>query len=161
MNLRKITVVLAALVALATPNLAEAKHRHGGGSCDGIHRCRCGSTQTSHFNLPRVYNGHNLWQAVEWTHAFPRTDAHAGAVGYVRHGGPTGHVFRVVSVTGPNTALVADDRGTYERNLSGAIFADPSGNRAVPVTTTYHAKSRKGRHMQVAQFEPQDRLAVH
>jgi hypothetical protein len=158
MNLRKITVVLAALVALATPNLAEAR---GHGACDGIHRCTCGSTQTRHFGFPRIYNGVNLWQARGWVEAFQRTSLRAGVVGYVRHGGPTGHVFRVVQPTGPNTALVADERGTYERNLSGAIFVDPSGNRASPATTMYHAKSRKGHPMQVAQFVPVDRLTVH
>ena len=145
MNLRILTVVLAALVALATSNTAEARHR--GGACDGIHHCTCGSTQTNHFGFSRIYNGHNLWQAVEWIRAFPRTDAHPDAVGYVRHGGPTGHVFRVVQVTGPETALVADEKGTYERNIHGATFVDPHGNT---MTTTYHAKSRQDKPTQVA-----------
>jgi hypothetical protein len=116
---------------------------HHRGSCDGIHRCRCGSTQTAHFGLPRMYNGHNLWQAVEWTRAFPHTSAHVGAVGYQHsNASPTGHVFRVVAYAGGCRATVSDDAGTYERDICsrGAIFVDVAGGGAP--TTTYSVRSR-------------------
>jgi hypothetical protein len=124
MNLRYLFVAAIAVVALSTP--AEAHHRHHGGSCDGIHRCRCGSTQASFFGLPRMFHGHNLWQAVEWIMAFPHTSPHAGAVGYQHGGGPTGHVFRIVNYAGGCTATVSDDRGTYQRNICsrGATFVN-------------------------------------
>ena len=117
---------IACLVALIVfSGTAEARNRRG--SCDGIHRCRCGSTQANYFGLPRVYKGFNLWRAVEWKRAFPRTTAHAGAVMYQHGGGPSGHVSRIVEVTGKCRAIVADDAGRYERNLCirGAIFVDP------------------------------------
>src|ERR1039458_9691420 len=52
-------------------NRVHHYRRHArGGSCDGIHRCRCGSTQAAYFGLPRVYKGFNLWLASEWARAF-------------------------------------------------------------------------------------------
>lgn len=123
---------IACLIALACLLIspAEAKHRHRGGLCDGIHRCICGSTQANRLGLPRYVNGHNLWQAAEWPRAFPHTTARAGVVGYQNRGGPTGHVFQVIEVTGPDRAIVSDERGQYERNMRGAIFVDPNGNAA-------------------------------
>ena len=115
--------VVAVSATLVLSNQAEARHR---GNCDGIHRCVCGSTQANHFGLPRIFKGHNLWQAVEWVRAFPHTTAHAGAVMYQRGGGPTGHVSRIVSYSGGCRATVADERGQYERNICsrGAQFVD-------------------------------------
>lgn len=132
----------AAAILLLTSAADARTHR---GACDGIHRCRCGSTQTAHFGLPRIYNGHNLWRAVEWIRAFPRTSIHPGAVGYVRHGGPSGHVFRVTAYNGGATATVSDDRGTYERRITNAIFVDP--------TQTFSAKSRHHIFTQVAAYD--------
>ena len=116
-------IVLILLVVFS--GTAEARHR---GGCDGVHRCRCGSTQANYFGLPRVYKGNNLWQAIEWKRAFPRTTAHAGAVMYQHGGGPTGHVSRIVEVINKCMAIVADDAGQYERSLCtrGAIFVQPS-----------------------------------
>jgi len=167
MNLKRITFVLAAIALLGFSTQADAR-RYGG--CDGIHRCRCGSTQTAHFGLPRNYNGHNLWRAVEWIKAFPRTDAHAGAVGYVRHGGPSGHVFRVVQPLGNGKAVVADDKGTYTRNISNATFVDPNGNGVRAATSTMHAKAHKHKYaykahrghyrVATAAYVPPDRLTA-
>jgi hypothetical protein len=114
------------LLIASSPVQARPHAKHG--SCDGIHRCRWGSTQASYFGFPRVYNGHNLWQANEWPRAFPRTTPHAGVVGYQRGGGPTGHVFRLVSEPVGCTAMVADDAGQYERDICrrGAIFVNPN-----------------------------------
>lgn len=124
--LKAITVCAALLTTTA---IAEAKHHHSGGSCDGIHRCICGSTQARHFGLPRFVNGHNIWMAVEWVRAFPHTSAHAGAVMYQHGGGPTGHVSRLVSDPVGCVATVADERGQYERNICsrGAVFLEVRG----------------------------------
>jgi len=122
--------VAVACLVLAT-SAADAKQRrhHRASACDGIHRCKCGSTQAAYFGLPRTYKGHNLWQAIGWKRAFPRTSAAPGMVGYQRGGGPTGHVFRIVSITGACRATVIDDRGQYERNICGrgAVFVNPRG----------------------------------
>ena len=111
---KTLTILAIALSLLATPAFARYKHY---GACDGIHRCRCGSTQASHFGLPRIYKGHNLWRAIEWVHAFTHTTAHAGVVMYQHGGGPSGHVSRLVSDPVGCTAEVADDAGRYERNI--------------------------------------------
>jgi hypothetical protein len=75
-----------------------------------------------------MLHGHNLWQAVEWVRAFARTTAHAGVIMYQHGGGPTGHVSRIVEVVGKCRAVVADDKGRYERNTCsrGAIFVEPT-----------------------------------
>jgi len=131
MTLLRSTTVFAAsalaLVALSAPS--EARR----GSCDGIHRCICGSTQAAYFGLPRMYNGHNLWQAIEWAHAFPRTSIHAGAVGVKSH-----HVYRVVQPLGNGRAIVADERGQYERVVSHDIFVDPNGNGVTRLSAKRH-----------------------
>lgn len=118
------TMILAVLMVIATFNIAEARRR---GPCDGIHRCTCGSTQARHFKLPRFYKGHNLWRAVEWKRAFPRASLAPGVVVYQRGGGPSGHVSRVVRVISRCRAIVADERGTYERNVCsrGAVYVRP------------------------------------
>jgi len=132
--------VAAVVLSIVATTSAEARSRHHhhhrvsvrGGSCDGIHRCRCGSTQASHFGLPRFYNGHNLWQAVAWIKAFPRTTPHIGAVMYQHGGGPTGHVSRIVAYGGGCRATVTDDRGRYDRNICsrGAQFVSVIEHRA-------------------------------
>lgn len=111
---------------------ARRRHVGRGGACDGIHRCICGSTQTRHFGLPRIVNGHNLWQAAEWPRAFPNTTPQVGAVMYQHGGGPTGHVSRIVAYSGGCVATVADERGQYERNICsrGAKFVSVTGGGA-------------------------------
>lgn len=117
--MKRIIVPALVLTALLTVP-AEARSRS---SCDGIHRCRCGSTQAAYFGLPRMYRGFNLWLARDWPRAFPRTRAHAGAVGY-----QPGHVFRYIRPgSRPGRAIVSDDKGTYERNIRGAIFVSVRG----------------------------------
>lgn len=122
-------LAIAALLTVVSTS-AEAKHRHHyrhyahhrGGSCDGIHRCRCGTTAANKHGLPWNYNGFNLKQASEWTRAFMHTSFQVGAVGYVHRGGPTGHVFTVTGGSSCSAATVYDDAGTYERNVCGATF---------------------------------------
>ena len=125
-----ITALAASITVTSLASTAEAKkYKRGTGACDGIHRCICGSTQTRYFGLPRIVNGHNLWQAVEWKRAFPHTSPHAGVVMYQHGGGPTGHVSRLVTDPVGCTATVADERGHYERNICirGAVFVQPNG----------------------------------
>ena len=114
------TLVVVAVLALA--GTAEARHR--GGACDGIHRCICGSTQASFFGLPRMFHGHNLWEAIEWARAFPRTSFGVGVVGVKPH-----HVLRIVGGSSCFSATVSDERGTYQRNVCGMIFVSPYGSR--------------------------------
>jgi hypothetical protein len=118
--MRLIIIALSLFALFISPAGAR-----GRGACDGIHRCTCGSTQARHFGYPRIYNGHNLWEAREWARAFPHTSIHAGAVGVYPH-----HVFRVIEPLGNGRAIVADEKGQYERRISGAVFVDASGNRA-------------------------------
>jgi hypothetical protein len=102
---------------------AEARHyRHG--RCDGFHACRCGTTAAREAGLPYVFHGVNLKQARAWL-AFKRASIGPGMVGYVRRGGPTGHVFTVKSYDGGDTAIVKDDAGTYERSIRNATFVEP------------------------------------
>ena len=119
------SLLIAALVLF--PISAEARHRHSG-ACDGIHRCICGSTQARYYGFPRMYKGHNLWQAIEWTRAFPHTTARAGVVMYQHGGGPTGHVSRILTDPVGCTATVADETGQYERDVCRRhpIFVSPS-----------------------------------
>ena len=121
-------------------------HRHHyarrGGACDGIHRCRCGSTQTAYFGLPRIYNGHNLWLASEWLHAFPHTSFHVGAVG-----ARPGHVLRIVGGASCSSATVSDDAGTYRRNVCGLTFVEVSGGGFTRGTS---AQTHHRRHARMA-----------
>lgn len=113
--------VIAALAIACLSSPAEARAR---GKCDGFHACRCGTTAARQAGLPYDFKGINLKQARSWLR-FQRTSIKAGAVGYVSRGGPTGHVFTVMSYSGGRTATVKDDAGTYERNISGATFVQP------------------------------------
>ena len=132
MKIKIMAALMAVAVITVATSSADARPRKYRGACDGIHRCKCGTTQANYFGLPWVYKGFNLKRAIEWTRAFPRTTPHAGAVGYQRGGGPSGHVFRVVSYSGGCTATVADDAGQYERNICsrGARFMDVRGGAA-------------------------------
>jgi len=127
------------LLAISTPS--EARR----GSCDGIHRCTCGSTQARHFGFPRIYNGHNLWQAWEWSKAFPRTTLAANTVLVWRH-----HVARVERPLDNGNAIVTDEKGTYERSTRGAIVIDPNGNRMMSSNTGAPAIDHKHRARHIA-----------
>ena len=110
---------LIALAFLLLTSVAQAR-----GRCDGFHGCRCGVTAAREAGLPYLFHGVNLKQASGWL-SFRRTGIRAGAVGYVRRGGPTGHVFTVVSYSGGDTATVSEDRGTYTRSIRNAVFVAP------------------------------------
>ncbi len=100
------------------------------GSCDGFHGCRCGVTAARLHGLPLNFNGHNLKQAREFVRAFPRSSSPApGNIVYQHGGGPTGHVSTIRTVLSRCEAVVADDKGTYQRNICrrGAVLLAVSG----------------------------------
>ncbi len=101
-----------------------------GGRCDGFHGCRCGVTAARLHGLPLNYKGHNLKQAHGYVEAFPRSSSPApGNIVYQHGGGPTGHVSTIKQVLSRCEAVVADDRGTYQRNICsrGAIILAVNG----------------------------------
>ena len=98
---------------------AEARHY---GSCDGFHRCRCGTTAARLHGLPYDYKGYNLKMASEWSRAFPHTSFHVGAVGVKPH-----HVLTIVAGSDCRSATVQDDAGTYQRNVCGMTFVAVNG----------------------------------
>lgn len=148
-------LILAASACLFT-TYAEAK------SCDGYHGCRCGVTAANYNGISINYNGFNLKRAVEWIRAFPRTSFQAGAVGYVPHGGPSGHVFTVVGGSDCSTATVHDDRGTYRRNVCHATFVAAHGGGEVHHTrVAVHHEKHRTRHVQTAAYAPPDRHAIY
>lgn len=108
------------------------------GSCDGYHRCRCGTVAASLHGLPVNYHGLNLKMARSY-YAFPRTTCHAGAVG-IPH---AHHVYTVVQCNGDGTAVVHDDAGTYTRRVAGNTFVSVSGGGGERV---YAARSHQRRH---------------
>lgn len=87
----------------------------------------CGRYQRGLFGLNGPQHRH-LNLARGWL-AFPRTSAQAGAVvvqgrrGRALGGGPGGHVARIERVTGSCTAIVRDNRGTYERDICRNLLA--------------------------------------
>ena len=118
MTTKTIAAVGAALILTAVLSIqADAR-----GRCDGYHGCRCGVTAASYNGVAVNYNGFNLKRAVEWLRAFPHTHFQAGVVGYIRHGGPSGHVLTVVDGSDCANATVHDDAGTYQRNVCNATF---------------------------------------
>jgi hypothetical protein len=124
----KAALVLAALLISATPSLAALI---------------CGSTQMRHYGI----QDKRFKLAKNWARLLPHTTAHPGVVVVQRRNGrdsagnPGYHVARIVAVRGACSALVADEKGQYERDICarGAVYVDPNGNAA----TTMHAKKRK------------------
>jgi hypothetical protein len=161
MNTLKSAAIVLAVLLFST--IAEARPHK---ACNGITGCTCGSTQARYFGLPRMVNGHNLWQAIEWTRAFPHTTLHIGAVMYRHGGGPTGHVSRVVAINDGCNITVSDERGEHPDKSCGRgnVFVDPSGNSAVAKVEKprYQMSAKRNkRHTQVASVIVVDRLSIH
>ena len=101
-------MLIGLLVVLSTPALA---------------RFDCGRVQAHHFGLGRAF-----YLALHWA-TLPHTNAHVGAVvvqrrhGHALGGGPGGHVSRIVSVTGTCSAVVTDEKGTYQRDICKRLVA--------------------------------------
>ena len=54
------------------------------------------------------------------------------------------HVARVVQPLNNGNAIVADEKGTYERSIRGAVIVDPNGNamRSYASAPAIHGKHR-------------------
>jgi len=156
----KVHFIAALIAAAACLFTTTAKARR---SCDGYHGCRCGVTAASYNGISVAYNGFNLKRAVEWTRAFPRTSFQAGTVGYIPHGGPSGHVFTVVDGSDCSSATVHDDRGTYRRNVCHATFVavHGGGGEVHHTRVAAHHKPHRTQHVQMATYSAPDRHAVY
>ena len=103
----------------------------------------CGATQMRHFGI----HDSSFRLARNWAKLLPHTSAHVGAVvvqsrsGRDSAGHQGGHVSRIVALHGACSATVADEKGTYERDICSRLIAyvDPSGN---PVAATEPRKPR-------------------
>jgi len=117
MTLPKTAVAVALILASATPSFA---------------RFDCGRVQRAYFHIrDRAFN-----LALHWA-VLPHTYAHPGAVvvqtrrGRALGGSPGGHVSRIISITGSCTAIVADEKGQYNRNICRNLVAyvDPTARK--------------------------------
>ena len=134
-----LTSLALVLTLCAISTVADA------GRCDGYHGCRCGVTAASYNGVALTYNGFNLKRAVEWIRAFPRTSFQSGTVGYVPHGGPSGHVFTVVNGSDCANATVHDDRGTYSRNVCHATFVAVHGGGTQMARSEHRVSKHRNR----------------
>lgn len=105
MTTKTIAAVGAALILFAIPNIADAR---------GF---ICGATQRAYFGV-----GSNL--ARQWARDFPHTSTPAVDVvvvqaraGRALGGSPGGHVSRIVQPISDCRAIVADEKGQYERDI--------------------------------------------
>ncbi len=156
----KIAAAALAILALtASPSFARHPHHHAidangnhashRGSCDGFHRCRCGTTAARLNGLPYNYNGMNLKMAREW-YGFPHTGFGVGAVAVYPH-----HVATITGGSSCSNATVSDDAGTYQRNVCGATFVSPGGGAGAYASTEHSARRhRSHRHERYAVAEP-------
>ncbi len=85
-------------------------------------RLICGITQAKYF-------GKGSARALDWAKDFPHVHAQPGAVvvqtrkGRALGGGQGGHVSRIVQLTGSCRAIVADEKGQYERDICSRLVA--------------------------------------
>jgi hypothetical protein len=113
-------LIAATIMLLLLPVSAQARphhhHRHYG--------YICGLTQARFFHLDEKKYALALNFA-----DLPHTDAHPGAVvvqrraGRALGGGPGGHVSRIVQPVSQCVAIVADEKGTYKRDICKNLVA--------------------------------------
>lgn len=128
--MKKLSLTLIALTA----SVASAEARYD-----------CGRVQRAHFGLPERYNVALAWADL------PRTSAQPGAVvvqtrpGRALGGGPGGHVSRIVEMRGSCRALVADDKGRYERDICSRLVAYvmPGGGRGEVSRVSGHRRTAR------------------
>jgi len=66
------------------------------------------------------YNGHNLALSTDWKEAFQHIpEPQPGAVVYQTRRGGAGHVATIRQVIDRCTAVVQDEKGTYQRHICG------------------------------------------
>ena len=104
------------LLALAIAGLLAAPSAEARG-------LNCGRYLRGHYGLPAQFNLARHWLVL------PRSSAGPGAIvvqsrrGRALGGGAGGHVSRIVSLTGHCTAIVNDNRGTYQRDICRNLLA--------------------------------------
>ena len=117
----RLVAIFAVTIFLISPAEARKRHRSGG--------LICGLVQMTYFGIKdQKYRLAKMWGN------FPRTTAHAGAVVVQRRNGrdsagnPGYHVSRIEQMTGSCSAIVADEKGRYERDICGrgAVYVNPN-----------------------------------
>lgn len=102
--------LLAAILLATTATVANA-------------RFDCGRVARAYYGLPQKYN-----LALNWA-GLPHTTPHPDAVvvqrrhGRALGGGPGGHVSRIINVVDNCHAVVADEKGTYTRDICKNLVA--------------------------------------
>jgi hypothetical protein len=110
-------LIAATIMLMLLPMSAQASQRRHYGYI-------CGATQADYFHLPRS----KYALALNWA-ALPHTHPHPGAVvvqrraGRALGGGPGGHVSRIVQNISQCVAIVADEKGTYKRDICKNLVA--------------------------------------
>lgn len=135
----------------------------------------CGAVQMRHYGI----HDNNFRLAKNWARLLPHTTAHEGAVvvqarkGRDSAGNPGGHVSRIVAMRGNCRAIVADEKGQYERDICKALIAyvDPNGNATNPIAATSRPALATTRHLSAKrkyrqssphiEYVPVDRLMIH
>lgn len=120
--IRIIRVAVAVCAIALSVTAAEARQRRAG------YGFSCG------IFLSKLLGVERTPLALDWAKKFSHTSARNGAVvvqrrrGRALGGGPGGHVSLIKEVTGQCTAIVRDNRGTYERDICTNLVAyvDPS-----------------------------------
>ncbi len=84
----------------------------------------CGATQMAHYGItdPKYRLALN-WSGMQHVSAQPGAVVVQRRNGRALGGGPGGHVSRIVEMKGQCRAIVADDRGQYERDICSRLVA--------------------------------------
>src|ERR1017187_2370589 len=128
--MKRLLIIAIAImgISLMSINVADARPHHGRHHYGLI----CGATQMAHFGITNArYRLAKAWLDFQRTTAQPGAVAVFDRPGRNSAGGRGGHVARIVSVNGPCSATVTDEKGTYERNICKRILAFVSPNSNV------------------------------
>jgi len=108
-------IIAAAAALLALMVTSEAR----GFNCGRYQRWLNGLTAPQYRDL----NLARSWLRLPHTTAAPGAIVVQSRHGRALGGGPGGHVSRIERLTGTCTAIVRDNRGTYERNICRNLLA--------------------------------------
>ncbi len=109
---------------------------------------RCGATQMAHYGITNPkYRMALAWNDMQHVSAQPGAVVVQTRSGRALGGGPGGHVSRIVEMKGHCRAVVADDRGQYERDICSRLVAYvmPGGSSVAALTDMPRAK-HKSKH---------------
>ena len=147
------TIASVGLALILTATTAEA-------------RFICGATQMAHYGITDTkYRLARNWADM------PHVSAQPGAVvvqtrrGRALGGGPGGHVSRIVQPISECRAIVADEKGQYERDICKnrvALVVPRAGNAMAALTDTPRPrhKSKHAGRIQLASHSATDRHSV-